>query len=30
VSCPAAGGCAAGGSYTDRTGHYQAFVVSQG
>jgi hypothetical protein len=29
VSCAAPGNCAAGGSYTDRRGNYQAFVVSQ-
>src|SRR6266851_8937823 len=29
VSCASAGGCAAGGSYTDRSGHQQAFVASQ-
>ena len=29
VSCALAGGCAAGGSYTDRRGHFQGFVVSQ-
>jgi hypothetical protein len=29
VSCAPAGGCAAGGSYTDRLFHFQAFVVSQ-
>ena len=29
VSCPPAGGCAAGGDYTDRRGHSQGFVVSQ-
>jgi hypothetical protein len=29
VSCPPAGGCAAGGSYTDRRHHFQGFVVSQ-
>jgi hypothetical protein len=28
VSCPAPGRCTAGGFYTDRTKHYQAFVVS--
>jgi hypothetical protein len=28
VSCAAAGGCGAGGYYTDRSGHQQAFVVS--
>jgi hypothetical protein len=28
VSCATAGNCAAGGSYRDRSGHYQAFVVS--
>ena len=29
VSCPAAGECAAGGSYADGSGHVQAFVVSE-
>jgi hypothetical protein len=29
VSCPPAGGCAAGGTYTDRGGHSQGFVVNQ-
>ena len=29
VSCAPAGGCAAGGSYTDRRSHFQGFVVSQ-
>ena len=29
VSCAPAGNCAAGGSYTDRSGHLQAFVASQ-
>jgi hypothetical protein len=29
VSCPAVGTCAAGGSYTDGSGHQQAFVASQ-
>ena len=29
VSCGAAGDCAAGGSYRDGSGHYQAFVVSE-
>jgi hypothetical protein len=29
VSCASAGNCAAGGSYQDRSGHRQAFVVSQ-
>jgi hypothetical protein len=29
VSCASAGSCAAGGSYTDRSGHTQAFVASQ-
>ena len=29
VSCASAGNCAAGGSYTDRSGHTQAFVASQ-
>ena len=29
VSCPPAGGCAAGRGYTDRHGHGQVFVVSQ-
>jgi cytochrome c551/c552 len=29
VSCPAAGTCSAGGSYTDSSGHQQAFVASQ-
>jgi hypothetical protein len=26
---PAAGNCGAGGSYTDSSGHFEAFVVSQ-
>ena len=30
VSCGAAGSCGAGGFYTDRSGHWQAFVASQG
>jgi len=30
VSCPSAGNCGAGGSYTDSNGHLQAFVVMQG
>ena len=30
VSCASAGNCAAGGLYTDRSGHQQAFVVSEG
>ena len=29
VSCGAAGNCAAGGTYTDRAGRTQAFVVSR-
>jgi hypothetical protein len=29
VSCGATGDCAAGGSYTDGYGHFQAFVVSE-
>ena len=29
VSCAPAGTCAAGGSYTDRRGHFQGFVASQ-
>jgi len=29
LSCAPAGNCSAAGSYTDRTGHSQAFVVSQ-
>ena len=29
LSCASAGNCAAGGSYTDRSGHSQAFVASQ-
>jgi hypothetical protein len=29
VSCGSAGNCTAGGSYRDRSGHTQAFVVSQ-
>jgi hypothetical protein len=29
VRCPSAGRCVAGGSYTDGSGHRQAFVVSQ-
>jgi hypothetical protein len=29
VSCASAGNCSAGGSYLDRSGHAQAFVVSQ-
>ena len=29
VSCASAGNCAAGGGYTDRSGHSQAFVVSE-
>jgi hypothetical protein len=29
VSCAPAGTCSAGGSYTDSSGHGQAFVVSQ-
>ena len=29
VSCASAGNCAAGGSYQDRSGHQQAFLVSQ-
>jgi hypothetical protein len=29
MSCPPAGGCAAGGAYTDRHNHQQGFVVSE-
>ena len=29
VSCPPAGGCAAGGSYLAGSGHFQGFVDSQ-
>src|SRR5215472_2288644 len=29
VSCSSAGDCAAGGQYTDRSGHAQAFVASE-
>jgi len=29
VSCTAAGNCSASGSYTDRSGHLQAFIVNQ-
>src|SRR5262249_56929411 len=29
VSCGSAGSCAAGGTYTDASGHTQAFVVNQ-
>jgi hypothetical protein len=29
VSCRSAGNCAAGGLYTDSSGHIQAFVVGQ-
>ena len=29
VSCASAGSCGAGGSYTDGSGHRQAFVVSR-
>ena len=29
LSCASAGNCSAGGSYTDSSGHAQAFVVSQ-
>ncbi len=29
VSCATAGNCSAGGSYTDRSGHQQAFVTSE-
>jgi len=29
VSCGSAGNCSAGGYYTDRSGYFQAFVVSQ-
>ncbi len=29
VSCAAAGSCAAGGRYTDSSGHFQAFVVTE-
>src|SRR5262249_8886999 len=29
VSCASAGNCAAGGSYTDGSGHYQAFVADE-
>jgi hypothetical protein len=28
LSCASAGNCSAGGSYTDSSGHAQAFVVS--
>lgn len=27
ISCPAPGTCAAGGAYTDRSGHHQGFVT---
>jgi hypothetical protein len=30
VSCAAAGHCSAGGGYDDRSGHRQAFVVTEG
>lgn len=29
VSCPSAGSCSAAGSYDDKSGHFQVFVVSQ-
>jgi hypothetical protein len=29
MSCAPAGTCSAGGSYTDSSGHSQAFVVSK-
>jgi len=29
VSCAPAGNCSAGGYYTNKSGHWQAFVVSQ-
>jgi hypothetical protein len=29
VSCSSAGNCSAGGNYTDRLGHQQAFVVNE-
>ena len=29
VSCASAGNCSAGGLYSDSSGHWQAFVVSQ-
>jgi hypothetical protein len=29
VSCASAGNCSAGGSYTDSSGHTQAFVVNK-
>jgi hypothetical protein len=29
VSCPSAGNCSAGGTYTDSSGHMQAFVASE-
>jgi hypothetical protein len=29
VSCAPAGNCSAGGYYTDRSGHLQAFVVNE-
>jgi hypothetical protein len=29
MSCGSAGNCSAGGSYTDRSGHMQAFVVNE-
>ena len=29
MSCPSAGNCSAGGSYTDGSGHVQAFVVNE-
>jgi hypothetical protein len=29
VSCGAAGNCSAGGQYTDGSGHFQVFVVSE-
>lgn len=29
ISCASAGNCAAGGSYLDASGHYQAFVVTE-
>jgi hypothetical protein len=29
MSCPSAGNCSAGGTYTDSSRHMQAFVVSK-
>ena len=29
ISCPSPGNCAAGGAYTDASGHVQAFVANQ-